>query len=333
MATTLTKNLRTGAVAAGLLSVGLYEVMRAHRIRLLPKANPASDYAQALAIIDGLARKCEDALNPRCNPSLLTHGHKTERAIAFIHGYTNCPHQFSQLAPLFYERGYNVYSARLPQHGLADRLSPLQGKMRATDMVHTTETVVDTLRGLGEHVTLFGFSMGGVLAAWAAQRRSELDHVVMLAPSLSVKAVPLPLRQTYANMLTVLPNVFQWWNPELKDAKIEPMHAYPRWSSRAVGAMLRLGGVVELIARSAKPAAKQITLIVNPCDETVDNRAAYALAERWHTYGTPVRTYEFPKEWNLIHDLVDPEQPKQQMARVYPKLVEWAGAENDKLNG
>lgn len=318
----MARMLRNVLLATGVATLGAYQLTRAYPLRALPSAQPATSYDEALKLTDSLARH-DDILNDRCHPRLLTHGGKTDRAIAFIHGYTNCPYQYSQLAPHFFERGYNVYLPRLPKHGFADRLSPKQGKLGVAELIQHTSQVVDILCGLGTEITLFGFSLGGVLTAWAAQHRRELDHAVLVSPALAVKAVPLTRQILYANSLSLLPDKFLWWDPQLKDAKLEPLHASPRWSTRSVAAMLRLASLVVRDAQKAAPAAKAVTIITNPCDETVDNHGAELLADAWRHHGTKLQYLTFPEQWNLIHDLIDPEQPKQQVDRVYAQLLEW----------
>lgn len=318
----MARTLRNTLLLTGVATLGAYQLTRAYPLRTLPSAKPATTYDEALELVDLLAIE-GDILHERCHPRLLTHGTKTERAIAFIHGYTNCPYQYSQLAPQFFERGYNVYLPRLPKHGFADRLSPKQGKLGAVELIHHTSQVVDILCGLGQEITLFGFSLGGVLTAWAAQHRSELDHAVLVSPALAVKAVPLTRQLLYANSLSILPDKFLWWDPQLKDAKHEPLHASPRWSTRSVATMLRLASLVGRDAQKAAPLAKTITIITNPCDETVDNRGSEFLTEAWRKQGAKLQTFSFPEEWELIHDLIDPEQPKQQVDKVYAQLLKW----------
>lgn len=312
-----------GTAIAAVTSLAIYQLLRTQPLRPQPAIRPAKSYAEAMEKIERLAG-ADAPLNERCKPVLLSHGKRMQKAIAFIHGYTNCPYQFDRLAPLFFEQGYNVYVPRLPKHGYADRFAPLQGTLNAFELAQTTEQTVDILCGLGEEVTLFGFSLGGVLTGWAAQHRPEIDHAVIVSPALAVAGVPLNRRQLYANLMTLFPNVFRWWNPELKAARVGPLHAYPRWSTHGVGSMLRLGGLLEGAANKAKPAAKEITVITNPSDEAVDNRGAEKLVDLWRLQGKTVHHHEFAEEWQLIHDLMDPDQPEQQIDRVYPQLLEWA---------
>jgi hypothetical protein len=59
----------------------------------------------------------------------------------------------------------------------------------------------------------------------------------------------------------------------------------------------------------------------------VDNRGVAGVVANWRRLGVPVHTHEFPATWGLIHDIIDPAQEQQQVAAVYPKLVEWADRE------
>src|SRR5579864_2216935 len=84
-------------------------------------ANPAANYAEAMAQLASLQALDTPVVNPQCGTQALTHGRTTERVIVLIHGMTNCPRQYRQLAPLFFERGYNVLIPRMPANGLLDR--------------------------------------------------------------------------------------------------------------------------------------------------------------------------------------------------------------------
>ena len=68
--------------------------------------------------------------------------------------------------------------------------------------------------------------------------------------------------------------------------------------------------------------AAAVTLVLNPSDQTVDNDIARALFTGWRLRGAPVTLYEFPADLGLIHDLIDPSQPEQQVETVYPALYD-----------
>ncbi len=125
------------------------------------------------------------------------------------------------------------------------------------------------------------------------------------------------------NLLRLPPNRFVWWDADAKDARNGPPHAYPGYSTRAAGQMIRLATLVERQAQSSIFAADKVTVITNPTDDTVDNAGIARIVAQWRRQGAPVHTYAFPAAWKLPHDLFDPTQPLQQTARVYPQLLEW----------
>src|ERR1041384_435484 len=86
-------------------------------------AHPTSGYTEALDRLRAWTADEGDDLNPLCRTTLLDHGRQTEHAIVFIHGFTNCPYQFHQLAARAHQQGWNTLSLRLAGHGFADPLT------------------------------------------------------------------------------------------------------------------------------------------------------------------------------------------------------------------
>jgi carboxylesterase len=310
-----------------LAAAAVYSAVR-WLLRLRPlneeiEPRPALDYWGALAQVAGLQSGDTERINPLCRTRLLTHGRQTEMAVGLLHGYTNCPAQFGSFADQLFARGYNVLIPRLPQHGLQDRLAPDFGRITAEQMVAVAHETVNALHGLGRRHVLIGFSAGGLLAAWAAQHRADLDHVVLVAPAVALHGIPLSRRRLYANLLITLPNQFRWWDPVNKDRLLGPPQAYPGFSTRAVGQLARLMTLVDAHAHQQPYAARRVTVITNPCDETVDNRGVGRLVKNWRSLGAPVTTYEIPPSWKQIHDMFDPAQQAQQIEKVYPQLIKW----------
>src|SRR3984893_4240787 len=114
----------------GLFYLGFELLLHAAHETLQSHPFPTADYAEAVSRFQRIQKMEGPELNPVCRSILLTHGIRTERAVVFFHGYTNCPQQFSELGHIFYDMGYNVFIPRLPRHGMADRkvenLSPLK---------------------------------------------------------------------------------------------------------------------------------------------------------------------------------------------------------------
>lgn len=280
------------------------------------------NYAEALKRTKALDGDESNLLADYGKTILLTHGRKTDRAIVFLHGYTSSPGQFACLGQLFYERGYNVLIPRMPHHGLKDRMTTALTQLTAEELTLQTDNVLDIARGLGTHVTLAGLSAGGVLAAWAAQHRSDLDSVILIDPSFSYKSIPEFMVRPIMNLSLTLPDSFTWWNNKAKE-KGHTAYSYPRYSKRALAELLRLGLVLQARATQHAPAAKSVLVITNGNDGAVDNHMTTRVLDDWRRTGAMnIKTYEFAKSYLLDHDMIDPTQPKQNVKVVYPKLME-----------
>lgn len=262
-------------------------------------------------------------LNERCYSFVLDHGVQTEHALVLIHGFTNCPYQFQQLAPALHQRGHSVLAVRLPRHGCANRMTGALAALQIGELLDGISEAVDIAHGLGRTVTVLGFSMGGVLAAWLAQNRNDLYRVILVSPAIGLQQIPLHRHRLLGYGLAMLPNFFQWWNPHLKEDREGPAHAYPRFASRSLSVLIRLGLAVRTQAKRCKPATSTVTIITNPSDGVIRHQQVSRLAQDWIAHGTTVVQHAFPQEWDLLHDIIDPLQQEQQIDRVYPLLLQW----------
>jgi pimeloyl-ACP methyl ester carboxylesterase len=301
-----------------LLLLSLFRPWGIKRLRSDP--HPVKSYAAAVAQIEKLRSQAPPNLTPAGKLLFLTQGHRTKRVIVFIHGYSNCPRQFKQLGACFFALGYNVLSAPLPHHGLTDRMNTEHAQLTAEELLGYGDQMVDIARGLGEQVVLVGLSVGGNVTAWEAQTRADLNLAVVMAPVFGYQQIPLWLTPAVTNLCLIAPNFFQWWDPVLKTAAGVP-HSYPRFASRALAQSLRLGYAVQAQARRQSPAARRILLVTNANDPSVPKTPIVALAKHWREHGAYLRTYEFPANWRLGHDFIDPEQPDANINAVYPRLV------------
>lgn len=315
--------VRAVLVVAALMSGLYYWLTRLRPLSGIAAPNPAASYVEAIRRLELLQAAEVAKVNPVCRTTLLTHGKTTPRAIVFLHGFTNCPHQFHQLAEQFFDLGYNVLNLRLPRHGMADLLTDELAYLTSEALGQQTNAALDIARGLADHVTVMGLSLGGTLAGWAAQHRRDLDRAVLISPALAIRAIPRQRQRLYANLLSRLPNSFRWWDPANKAERVVLQHAYPRFATRGLGALLRLGGIVEEEAQQARPACPRVIVILNPADDIVDNTAALAAVAGWRSHGGHITTHTFAGDLALIHDLIDPAQPGQQITVVYPQLFAW----------
>ena len=287
--------------------------------------SPARDYEEALARFERARAGTDSSVRVDCLPRLLTHGHKTDRAVVLLHGFTNCPKQFDSLAVLLYERGFNVYLPRVPRHGISDRMTIALMELTAEELSACAESALDLALGLGDRVTVVGLSSTAVATAWLAARRPDVDEAVLIAPSLGPRRVSLFWTRRLTSTLLVVPNFFVWWDSKLKGRVAGPTQCYPRFSSRALAQVYRLGLEVIDAAGHAKPAARRVTIVTSASDEAVSKEAVRELSRRWRARGAEIIDYDFPESLAVRHDMIDPEQPYQRIAVAYPVIVRLVG--------
>ena len=286
---------------------------------------PAASYAEALARVDSIRAREGADLNPACHTRVLTSGARTANVIVLLHGFTNCPKQFDSLAADFARRGYNVYLPRIPRHGAADRMSPELTRLTADELTRAGMDAVDVARGLGDRVTVLGLSSSAIVTAWLAQHRTDVDRAVLIAPSFAPHGMRAAVARRLTNALLGAPNFFVWWDGKTKANVPGPRQCYPRFASRALAEVYRLGFTVLDTAERARPLAPSLVVLTTASDEGVNNDLARELARRWTARGANVRTYEFPESLQVRHDMIDPEQPYQRVAVSYP-LIEGLAA-------
>ena len=313
--TSLTTALITVLAAARALST-----LRWLRIvQELPR--PLATFAaaqQRVAILNALETSAR--LSPGGGTRLLHHGTRTERAIVLLHGFTSGPQQFDQMAQRLHARGHNVLVARMPGHGLRDRSAQSLATLTASDLVAAANEAVDIAGGLGERVSVVGFSMGGILAGWLAHYRADVHEVAIISAPYHMHAIDTRLLGLLPPLLRFLPNRFQWWDPERRNQRAAPQHAYPRFPLHALASLIHLSNAVLAHANRRAPLVERLLVVSNPTDEAVDSSGLATLTARWRRHGAAVREFTFDETWALRHDIIDPTQPTQQVERVYPVL-------------
>ncbi len=282
---------------------------------------PATGYSEAIRRVEAKIASEVDFYEGS-HSFLLTHGTKAAKVIIFAHGWASSPAPFREIADEFYDRGYNVLVMTMPYCGLADRMNTQQAKMRAEDFVRYGDEVVDIARGLGEHITMAGISAGGLVTAWVAQQRKDVDLAVLISPGLGLKAIPRFWTPFMSWALRVFPNWYIWEDPEKKENAPRPYN-YVRMPSKVVGQILRLALTVKALARQKAPSAGSIVVITNLNDPGIDNVAVDKVANLWRERRPiGVQTYKFPVELGLGHDIIDVKDPQMNIAEVYPKLFD-----------
>src|SRR5271165_1627479 len=310
----------TVVVVWGLLYLGFELLLHAAHENLQSHPDPTADYAEAVSRFQRIQKMEGPELNPVCRSILLTHGVRTERAVVFFHGYTNCPQQFSELGHIFYDMGYNVLIPRLPRHGIADRKVENLSPLKAEELRDCADTSVDIACGLGQKVYVVGLSAGGTLTAWIAQNRSEVTRVVLIAPALGLtRREGTRLQKAMALFLPLLPDIRTDSFTVDPDA---PSHTYPGFSSRALAQLLRLSVATFAGAFDQAPRVQDVVLVTSKSDEAVSDYVAWKLIGLWCAKGLfKFNAVDFPKAMNIEHDMIDPSQKNEQTQFVYPLLI------------
>jgi carboxylesterase len=314
------------AIIALIIFVLIVLSMKPFKLKQEFSANPTSSYAEAAARIEDVqTAEAEIAdLNQVCGTRFLTHGEGVENVIVFLHGFTSCPDQFLQLGQEYFEKGYNVYIPRIPRHGIKDRLgNPLKG-LTAEELAEFATQSADIAQGLGERVIVAGLSGGGSMATWLSQERSDVDLAVPIAPFLGVGFIPRILNRPLTNLLLLVPDFFQWWDPIHKENNPNSMpYSYTRYPTHSLLENMRLGFTAEEAAKRVKPAAGAILVITNANDGSVNNDVIAEFEGMWLEHGEQyLQTFQFDKDLELPHDLITVGRPDGNVDLVYTKLHE-----------
>ncbi len=278
---------------------------------------PYSGYEAAVLAFDSV-RAAEGPIVTRDGGSLLyVHGHRTPRSILLLHGLTNSPRQFRELAEQFHLRGYNVLVPRLPLHGLLPGDVAVLGALTAEQLRDFGDRSVDIAAALGDTLLVLGLSTGGNVAGWIALHRAEAARIVVVAPAIRLARIPGPLVGPTMNLLDRVPSM-----TIRQQADSTRPHAYFGVSTRALAETFRFGASVAQEAAQAAPVVRELTLVTNANDHTVDEGAALALANAWAGHpGIRVGRFRFDETLGLPHDVVDATQRCGRPDLVYPVLI------------
>ena len=276
-------------------------------------------YSEAMRVAATIQGLDGPNVNPLCHTRVYSHGHRVERSLVLLHGFTNCPQQMDALGKQFFERGWNVVVPRYPRHGYTDRLNTSIAELRAEHLIALANRSAEVGAGLGERVAIAGLSLGAILTGYLAQTRDGIERAVLIAPMLGLKPIPGPVLSAASRLAPRLPNFYMWWNSELKD-ELGPPYGYPRFSTHAYAALFEVGRLLVKSARTNAPRSRVTVVITNAAEPRLDNRFTYRLIRSWRAGGATIATYEFPLTDHLPHDLIDPGNAAQNTALVYPVI-------------
>ncbi len=245
---------------------------------------------------------------------------RTRGAVVLIHGFTNCPQQWMTFAPELVADGYAVVIPRLPGHGFADLSSKTIGRVRAPELLETVDRAVDIAAGFSDRVVLAGLSIGAVIGIWLALHRSDVTNVVAIVPFFGIHNLNASVNAFIATALTALPDFFVPWDPSGKNASIPP-YGYTHFPTRVLAQCLRVGIGCYDEARTRVPRGN-VHFLLNAREPACNNALALEIAKRFrHDRAGSTQTVVLD-DLPANHDIIDPTNPQQRIALVYPRVRE-----------
>ena len=150
---------------------------------------------------------------------------------------------------------------------------------------------------------------------------------VIMAPFFGAHGIPVPLVDLGGAVLSKLPNFYVWWDPEKKESLPGPPHAYPRFGTRCMADSVQLSRNVRAHLESSPLRCKRAFFITTANDVAADNSLTDSISETLARQkgSTEIRTFEFPPEAGIPHDMIDPAQPEANTPLVYAKILDLLG--------
>jgi pimeloyl-ACP methyl ester carboxylesterase len=257
-------------------------------------------------------------VDPHSDARRLVHGTGAPSVI-LLHGLTATPRQFDALAPRIHAAGRNVLVPRLPRHGYHNRMTRALSTLEVTELIAAVKLALREAREFGGPVTVAGFSLGGLLAAYAAQCE-DVARAVCIAPFFGVRWLPRVVNRSGAEIFSYLPNLYFWWNP-LKRQGHGERDGYPCYPISAVHKAFVLTRAIFEHARENTPRAHTIVVMTNPRETTCHNGIVEELAALWRAKGASVEELEILGH-GPSHDFMTPRRGREALReRVYPGIV------------
>lgn len=271
------------------------------------------------ALLDRLRERDHERVGELGRTMLLLHGEVRPLSIVLFHGLSASPTQFVRFAHELHGHGHNVIVPRLPRHGHRDRLSDALARLTADELRHFARESVELAQGLGQNVVIGGFSIGGLISTWIAQRYA-VERVVAIAPFFGMWWMPSRWMSTFSHLLLAMPNRFQWWDPIARE-KQRPEHGYPRYATHALAQAYLLAHEVMSSAPNGI-AAKKLIFVTNAREAAVNNRAVRRLEGRMRAVDPSRLEHVVLTGIPYSHDIIEPLRHPEVAAAVFPQLLD-----------
>lgn len=249
---------------------------------------------------------------------VLLHPEVRPLAVVLFHGLSASPTQFVRFAGELHAHGHNVIVPRLPRHGHENRLSNALAHLTADELRLVARESIEIAEGAGERVAVAGFSLGGLLATWIAQR-FPIERAVAIAPFFGVSWMPNRLMGSLAQVMLSFPNRFAWWDPIAREKQL-PAHGYPRYATHAVAQSYLLAR--EVLSDAEKGvAARRLIFVTNAREAAVNNRAVRRLERRMAAREPGRVRHVVLTGVPFSHDIIEPLRHPHAADRVFPAIL------------
>jgi len=214
-----------------------------------------------------------------------------DKAILLIHGLTDSPYSFHDLAQYFFQQGYTVRTLLLPGHGTApsDLLDVSYQQWQQATQFAIETTVADF-----EQVYLGGFSTGGALIFDYLMQQPKADEKIkglfMWSPATKAKS-DLAWLAKYVDYIP-----FVDWIDLDADIDFAKYESFPYNAAAQVhGLMSRIVGENAMSDRVMPDIP--LFVVASEHDQTIETKQTLALIEQWQQ----VESAEKNKQTTLIY--------------------------------
>ncbi|MBD5633139.1 MAG: alpha/beta fold hydrolase [Candidatus Eremiobacteraeota bacterium] len=281
-------------------------------------ARPARDYADACARFAALAALDGPRIIPEGRSRFYSRGSRSPLAVVLLHGLTNVPEQWARFAEELHERGHTVVIPRFPGHGDVDRRGTALGAVVADDFLRTASEATDIAAGAGERVVVAGLSIGGAIAAWLAQRRTDIARCVPIVPLFGIARLNASANACLVALLRKLPDYFIPWDPH-GSAHESPPYAYPNFPTHALAECVRIGLDVHRSAKD-RPPGGTTAMLLNAREPACNNALAFDVAANFGRAAAGACDALILEGLPLNHDVIDPTNPNARIDVIYPRV-------------
>lgn len=198
-----------------------------------------------------------------------------KKGILLIHGLTDSPYLFHDLATFFYQQGFNVRTLLLPGHGTAaEALLDVHYK----EWQQATKFAIDKTVNDFEQVYLGGFSTGGALILddlLTTQMGSrDIKGVMLWAPASKAKSSAAGL----AKVVDWIP--FLDYAHKAADVDFAKYESFPLNAGAQVHSLMK--GVSKKLEKTSKVPPVPLFIVTSEFDSTIDTAATVNLLSDWH---------------------------------------------------